>query len=83
MMSQQAQNPYAGHGHGFYQNPSQESNFSWQPGDSQTPGLFFHGYNQQPKLPFLTTLHLLELIRLLNDPIYHDPRWPPMMTKLP
>jgi hypothetical protein len=31
----------------------------------------------------METLHLLELRRLLNDPIYHDPRWPPMMTKFP
>jgi hypothetical protein len=44
---------------------------------------FFHGYHQQPKLPFLTTLHLPDLTRLLNNPICHDPRWPPMPTKLP
>jgi hypothetical protein len=28
-------------------------------------------------------LHLPELTRLLNDPICHDPCWPPMPTKLP
>jgi hypothetical protein len=28
MMSPQTQNPYAGHGHGFYQNPGQRPNFS-------------------------------------------------------
>jgi hypothetical protein len=83
MTSQQAQNPYAGHGHGYYQNPGQQPNFSWQPGASQTPGSFFPGYNQQPKLPFLATLHLPDLTRLLNDPICHDPCWPPMPTKLP
>jgi hypothetical protein len=73
MMSQKAQNPYTGHDHGYYQNPGQQPNFSWQPGASQTPASFFPGYNQQPKLPFLTTLHLPNLTRLLNDPIYHDP----------
>jgi hypothetical protein len=83
MMSPHTQNPYAGHGHGFYQNPGQQPNFSWQPGASQTPGPFFPGYHQQPKLPFLATLHLPDLTRLLNDPICHDPRWPPMPTKLP
>jgi hypothetical protein len=48
---------------------------------SQTPGPFFPGYQQQPKLPFLATLHLTYLTRLLNDPIFHDPHWPPMPTK--
>jgi hypothetical protein len=63
---------YAGHGHGYYQNPGQQPNFSWQPGAIQTLGSFFPGYNQQPKLPFLATLHLPDLTRLLNDPICHD-----------
>jgi hypothetical protein len=83
MMSPQMQNPYAGQGHGFYQNPGQQPNFSWQPGASPTPGPFFPSYQQQPKLPFLATLHLPDLTRLLNNPICHDPRWPPMPTKLP
>jgi hypothetical protein len=83
MMSPQMQNPFAGQGQGFYPNPGQQPNSSWQPGASQTPGPFYPGYQQQPKLPFLATLHLPDLTRLLNDPIYHDPRWPPMPTKLP
>jgi hypothetical protein len=83
MMSPQMQNPCACQGHGFYQNPGQPPNFSWQPAASQTPGPFYPGYQQQPKLPFLATLHLPDLTRLLNDPICHDPRWPPMPTKLP
>jgi hypothetical protein len=82
-MSPQMQNPFAGQGQGFYPNPGQQPNFSWQPGASQTPGPFYPGYQQQPKLPFLATLHLPDLTRLLNDPICHDPRWPPMPTKLP
>jgi hypothetical protein len=83
MMSPHMKNPYAVQGHGFYQNPGQQSNFSWQPGASQTPGPFFPGYQQQPKLPFLMNLYLPNLTRLLNDPICHDPHWPPMSTKLP
>jgi hypothetical protein len=43
----------------------------------------FPANNSQPKLPFLATLHLPNLSRLLNDPICHDPGWPPMPTKLP
>jgi hypothetical protein len=83
MMSPQMQNPYAGQGHGFYQNPGQQPNFSWQPGANQTPGPFFLGYQQQPKLPFLAMLHLPDLTWFLNDPIFHDLRWPPMPTKFP
>jgi hypothetical protein len=83
MTSQQVHNPYIGHSHGYYLNPGQQPNVSLQPGASQTPGSFFHGYNQQPKLPFLETLHFLDLTRLLNDPIYHDPCWPLMPTKFP
>jgi hypothetical protein len=82
-MSPQMQNPFAGQGQGFYPQPGQQPNFSWQPGASQTPGPFYPGYQQQPKLPFLATLHLPDLTRLLNDPICQDPRWPPMPTKLP
>jgi hypothetical protein len=82
-MSPQMKNPYASQGNGFYQNPGQQQNFSWQPGASQTPGPFYPSYQQQPKLPFLATLHLPDLTRLLNDPICHDPRWPPMLMKFP
>jgi hypothetical protein len=83
MTSQQAQKPYTGHGHGYYQNPGQQPNFSWQPGASQTTSSLFPGYNQQPKLPFLETLHFPELARLLNGPICHNLHWPPMPTNLP
>jgi hypothetical protein len=37
----------------------------------------------QPSLPFLTTFHFPDLLRLLNNPICHDPHWPPMLTKFP
>jgi hypothetical protein len=83
MMPQQAQNHYAGHLHGYYQSLGQQPNFSSKPSASQTPGSFFPGYNPQPKLPFLATLHLPNLKKLLNDPICHDTSWPPMLTKFP
>ena len=43
----------------------------------------FPRLSPQPELPFLATLHLSDLTRLLNDPICHDLHWPPMPTKLP
>jgi hypothetical protein len=57
---------------------------SWQGSvpSIQTLGPFCHGCNQQPKLPFLETLHLLDLKRLLNDPICHNPHWPPMSDEV-
>ena len=42
----------------------------------------FLGYHKQPKL-FLATFHFPDLTRLLNDPIYHDPCWPPMPMNFP
>jgi hypothetical protein len=64
-------------GHGIYQNPgwsaiSQTQSFpgAW----AQTP---------QPRLPFLATLNLPDLSKLMNDPVHHDPSWPPIPTKLP
>jgi hypothetical protein len=37
----------------------------------------------QPRLPFLATLNLLDLSKLMNDPVSHDPTWPLVPTKLP
>jgi hypothetical protein len=36
-----------------------------------------------PNYLFLEILHFPDLIRLLKDPICHDPHWPPMPTKFP
>jgi hypothetical protein len=83
MIPQQMQLPYDGQGYEFYQKPSQQSNFSWKPGASQTPGPSFPVNSSQPKLPFMATLHMLDLLRLMNDPIFHDSHWPPMLTKFP
>jgi hypothetical protein len=37
----------------------------------------------QPRLPFLATLNLPDFSKLMNDPVCHDPTWPPIPTKLP
>ena len=40
-----------------------------------------HAY--QYSLPFMASLNLLDLGRLTNDLIRHNPLWPPMPTKIP
>jgi hypothetical protein len=43
-----------------------------------------HQYPQvNRKLPFLATLDLPDLSRILNDPIRHSPQWPAIPAKLP
>jgi hypothetical protein len=37
----------------------------------------------QPRLPFMATLNLLDLSKLMNDPVCHDPTWLPVPTKFP
>ena len=37
----------------------------------------------QPRLPFLATLNLPDLSRLMNDPVSHDLAWPSVPSKLP
>jgi hypothetical protein len=37
----------------------------------------------QPRIPFLAMLNLPDLSKLMNDPVIHDPTWPPVPTKLP
>ena len=36
-----------------------------------------------PQLPFLATLELPDVSKLKNDPILHNPYWPPVPTKVP
>ena len=83
MMSQQAQYLNARLGHGCYQNPGQQPNFSWQPGASQKPSPYPPVHIQKPKLSFMINFHFLDLSILINDPICHDPHWPPMLMKFP
>jgi hypothetical protein len=37
----------------------------------------------QPHISFLAMLNLPDLAKLMNDPMSHDPTWPPIPTKLP
>ena len=37
----------------------------------------------QPSLPFHGTLNLPDLLRLMNDPVSHNPAWPVVPTKIP
>ena len=64
---------YYGHGHGGYGNQSYV-NQNYQ-GAPHRPA--------QPRLPFLTTLNLLDLSRLTNDLVSYDPAWLAVPTKLP
>jgi hypothetical protein len=43
------------------------------------------GTNPPPPLhmPYLASLNIPDLSKLMNDPILHDPTWPAMPTKLP
>jgi hypothetical protein len=43
------------------------------------------GTNPPPNIPmpYLASLNILDLTKLTNDPILHDPTWPNMPTKLP
>jgi hypothetical protein len=34
-------------------------------------------------MPYLASLNIPNLTKLMNDPILHDPTWPNMPTKLP
>lgn len=39
--------------------------------------------NFNTQLPFLAMLELLDVSKLTNDPILHNPYWPPVPTKIP
>jgi hypothetical protein len=81
MTSQQVQ--YLNAGHGVYQNLGQQTKYSWKPGANQISGSFSLVHTQNPKLPFLVMLHFPDLSILLNGPICHNQRWPPMSTNFP
>ena len=58
-------------------NPSQ--------GTGPLPTHTMDGTNPPPNLPmpYLTSFNIIDLTKLTNDPILHDPTWPNMPTKLP
>ena len=53
-------------------------------GGGSNPYHFQQNWNlvQPPKIPFLATLNLHDLSKLINDPIRHSLAWPPIPTKL-
>jgi hypothetical protein len=66
-----------GQGHGAYQNPR----WAIVPQTQYFPGAW--GQMSQPRLPFLATLNFPCLSKLMNNPVSHDPTWPPVPTNLP
>lgn len=36
-----------------------------------------------PKIPFMATFNLPDLSKLISDPIWHSPAWPPISKKIP
>ena len=64
---------YYGQGHGIY---------SSQPYMNQNYQGVWHR-PAQPRLPFLATLNLPDLSRLMNDLVSHDLAWSAVPTKLP
>jgi hypothetical protein len=54
-------------------------------GGGSNPYNFQKNWNSvQPlKISFLATLNLLDLSKLINDPIRHSSAWPPIPTKFP
>ena len=70
--------PYnPGQGYGAYQNPR----WAAFPQTQSFQGAW--GQMLQPRLTFLATLNLPEFLKLMNDPVSHDPTWSPVPTKLP
>jgi hypothetical protein len=65
-----------GKGHGAYHNTR------WAMIPQKQSFLGAWGHMPQTSLPFLATLNFLELSRLMNDPVHHDPTWPPILVVL-
>ena len=51
----------------------------WSTGTGPYRGL---GMPFNPQLPFLATLELLDVSKLANDPILHNPYWPLVLMKV-
>jgi len=82
MLGGQNQNPYGQNPMGPIssgQNPWGQPPVGWNPGAPSypQPQMSFN-----PQLPFLATLELLDVSKLTNDPILHNPYWPLVPTKI-
>jgi hypothetical protein len=66
-----------GQGHGSYQNPG------WDvvPQAKSFQGSW--GHMPQPRIPFLATLNLLDLSKLMKELVCDDPTWTPVPTEIP
>jgi hypothetical protein len=62
--------------HGVYQNPV------WIEISQNQYFLRARDHSPQLQLPFMATLNLPYLSKFMNDPVCHDPSWPPVPTKL-
>jgi hypothetical protein len=80
----------------FHQNPRQSTNYLWKPSASNNPGYPFPVANKprvsiptswnsrlQLRLPFLETLNLQDLLKIINGPVCHYPNFPMFPNKLP
>ena len=63
---------YYGQGHGIYSN---------QPYMNQNYQGVWHRLSH-PRLPFLATLNLPDFLRLMKNPVSHNPPWSKIPTKL-
>jgi hypothetical protein len=67
----------SGKGFGTHQNPR------WNAVPKAQSFMGGWGQVSQPCIPFLAMLNLPDFSKLMNDPMSHDPTWPPVPTKLP
>ena len=56
---------------------------AYGPTSTPMPYQYYNYPHPNRKLPFLETLDLPELSKLINDPIMHDPFWSSIPAKLP
>ena len=53
------------------------------PTSNSIPYQYYQYVQPNHHLPFLATLDFLDLSKLINDPIRHNPLWPPIPLNLP
>ena len=73
-------NPYDlnSSGHNVWRQNPMQTGWNVQTGPYQRPSMTFN-----TQLLFLATLELPDVSKLTNDPILHNPYWPPVPTTIP